>query len=75
MLRIGRMGNVDDGLPLVKDGRPPNPRPIGGDELAIANCMHVAVHTDKRLFVSDIGNTCIRSVKLEYHTSERIPLD
>jgi hypothetical protein len=75
MLRIGRMGNVDDGQPLAKDGRPPNPRPIGGDEVAIANCMHVAVDTDNRLFISDIGNTCIRSVKLDYHASERVPLD
>jgi hypothetical protein len=36
--------------------------------------MHVAVHTDKRLFISDVGNTCIRSVKLEYHASETVPL-
>jgi hypothetical protein len=74
MLRIGRMGNVDDGLPLAKNDRVPNPRQIGGDEVAIAHCAHVAVHTDKRLFISDIGNTCVRSVKLDYHASETVPL-
>jgi hypothetical protein len=74
MLNIGRMGNVDDGLPLAKNNRVPNPRKIGGDEVAIAHCTHVAVHSDKRLSISDVGNTCIRSVKLDYHASESVPL-
>jgi hypothetical protein len=74
MLTIGRMGNVDDGLPLAKGDRVPNPRKIGGDEVAIAHCMHVAVHTDNRLFISDVGNTCIRSVKLSYHAEQKVPL-
>jgi hypothetical protein len=73
ILRVGRMGNVDDGMPLVKDGKPPHPRSIGGDEVAIMNCLQLAVHTDRRLFISDIGNYCIRSVKLGYHASERVP--
>ena len=72
MLHIGRMGNVDDGMPLKKQGGPPNARSIGGDEMAIMNSLHVAVHTDKRLFISDIGNYCIRSVKLGYHAEERV---
>jgi hypothetical protein len=74
MLKIGRMGNVDDGLPLAKGDRVPNPRKIGGDEVAIAHCAHVAVHTDRRLFISDVGNMCVRSVKLDYHASETVPL-
>ena len=68
--RIGRCGNVDEGKPLVKKGGPPNPRSIGGDEVALMNCLQLAVHTDKRLFLSDIGNYCVRSVKLGYHVSE-----
>jgi hypothetical protein len=71
---IGRCGNVDDGMPLVKAGGPPHPRSIGGDETAIMNCMQVAVHTDKRLFIGDIGNYCVRSVKLTYHASEQVAL-
>jgi hypothetical protein len=70
--RIGRPGNVDDGRPLVKEKGPPHPRSIGGDEVAIMNCLNLAVHTDKRLFISDIGNYCIRSVKLGYHASARV---
>jgi sugar lactone lactonase YvrE len=73
--RIGRCGNVDDGMPLVKEGGPPNPRSIGGDEVAIMNCLQVAVHTDRRLFIGDIGNYCVRSVKLGYQTEERVRLE
>ena len=58
-------------MPLIKKGGPPNPRSIGGDEVAIMNCLQLTVHTDKRLFLSDIGNHCIRSVKLDYQVSER----
>jgi hypothetical protein len=39
------------------------------------NALHVAVHTDRGLFISDIGNYCIRSVKLGYQASERAPLE
>jgi hypothetical protein len=63
---------VDDGLPLIKEDRVPNPHSIGGDETAIMNCLQVAVHTDRRLFIGDIGNYCVRSVKLGYHASERV---
>jgi hypothetical protein len=58
----------------VKEGGPPNPRSIGGDETAIMNCLQVAVHTDKRLIIGDIGNYCVRSVKLAYHVTERASL-
>ena len=70
ILHIGRCGNIDEGMPLIKQGGPPSPRSIGGDEVAIMNCLQLAVHTDKRLFLSDIGNYCVRSVKLDYHVSE-----
>jgi hypothetical protein len=73
--RIGRCGNVDDGMPLVRKGGPPNPRSIGGDEVALMNCLQLAVHTDRRLYLSDIGNYCIRSVKLGYHAEERVKLE
>jgi hypothetical protein len=83
ILRIGQYGNVDDGMPLVapdpglvlKHGmQPPSPRSIGGDEVAIMHCMNLAVHTDRRLFLADVGNACVRSVKLHYHHEAKVPL-
>ncbi|MEX0704560.1 MAG: hypothetical protein WD069_20840 [Planctomycetales bacterium] len=74
ILRIGRYGNVDDGRPLIADGGPSAPRSIGGDEVAIMHCMNLAVHSDRRLLLADVGNDCIRSVKLDYHASETVPL-
>jgi hypothetical protein len=72
--RVGRYGNTDDGMPLVKRGGPPSPRSIGGDEVALMHPMFVASHTDRRLFIADAGNFCIRSVKLDYHASESVGL-
>ena len=127
ILRIGKYGNVDDGLPLgtvplsgpgrkrglspsdgsgvseSKRGReggvagngdrhlatarsqspfPPRsqspfpavPRSIGGDEVALLNPLYLAVHTDNRLFISDLGNQRIVAVKLDYHATARVPL-
>ncbi len=74
ILRVGRYGNVDDGMPLVKDGGPPNPRPIGGDELALFDARYLATHTDRRLFVKDLGNARLASVKLGYHADETVAL-
>ncbi len=74
ILRIGRYGNVDDGKPLVLQGGPKQPRSIGGDEVALFHAAFAATHTDKRLFVADIGNARIVSIKLGYHVNERIPL-
>ena len=45
---------------------------VRGDETAIMHCMNLGVHSDRRLFLCDVGNDCIRSVKLEYHTEERV---
>ncbi|MGQ9660835.1 MAG: hypothetical protein ACUVWX_00675 [Kiritimatiellia bacterium] len=72
--RIGRYGNVDDGMPLVKEGGPPHPRSIGGDEVSLIHGAYLAVHTDRRLFIADIGNYRISSVKLNYYTTERVGL-
>ena len=74
ILRIGQYGNVDDGAPLIKDGGPPHPRSIGGDEVAIMHAQMLAVHSDRRLFISDLGNARILSVKLGYHCEERMAL-
>ncbi|MDD4890484.1 MAG: hypothetical protein PHU85_11205 [Phycisphaerae bacterium] len=83
MMRIGKYGNVEDGVPLIKPdpalvdkqgGQPLSPRSIGGDEVAIMHCMNLAVHSDRRLFLADIGNQCIRSVKLGYHATETVSL-
>ena len=38
------------------------------------HAMNLAVHTDRRLFLADVGNTRIVSVKLDYHATARIPL-
>jgi hypothetical protein len=74
ILRIGQYGNVDDGRPFILDGGPANPRPVGGDEVALCHPSYLATHTDRRLFIADYGNYRILSVKLDYHTTERIPL-
>ena len=74
IMRIGKYGNVDDGMPLVRDGGPANPRPVGGDEVALARPTYVGTHSDRRLFIADYGNYRILSVKLDYHATEKIPL-
>jgi hypothetical protein len=74
ILRVGRYGNVDDGKPLDPKGGPPNTRSIGGDETSLIHAAYVATHTDRRLFIADIGNARIASVKLGYHVEERVAL-
>jgi len=51
-----------------------NPRPIGGDEVALFHACYVATHTDRRLFIADAGNARILSVRLGYHATEKIAL-
>jgi len=73
---VGQYGNVDDGVPLV-DGmrfRTKEPRSLGGDEVALVYACHTATHGDRRLFIADAGNGRILTVKLDYHTTERIAL-
>ncbi|MCX7805544.1 MAG: hypothetical protein N3A38_10195, partial [Planctomycetota bacterium] len=74
ILRVGKYGNVDDGVPLVKDGGPATPRSVGGDEVALCHASYVATHTDRRLFIADYGNYRILGVKLGYHAEEKVAL-
>jgi hypothetical protein len=74
ILRIGRYGNVDDGVPLVKRGGPRAPRAVGGDEVALCHAAYVGVHTDRRLFIADAANGRILSVKLGYHAEGKVAL-
>jgi hypothetical protein len=82
IMRLGQYGNVDDGTPLVRDGGPSNPRPIGpstgsgqaGDEVALVHGAYLATHTDRRLFITDASNARILSVKLGYHAEEKVAL-
>jgi len=74
ILRVGKYGNVDDGVPLIKQGGPANPRAAGGDEVALFHPSYVGTHSDRRLFIADYGNYRILSVKLGYHAEERISL-
>ena len=74
ILRVGRYGNVDDGAPLVPAGGPAATRAIGGDEVSLMHGAYVATQTDRRLFIADIGNYRIVSVKLDYHATEKVRL-
>jgi hypothetical protein len=74
ILRIGRYGNVDDGKPLDPRGGPEKPRSIGGDEVALMHAQMLAVHSDRDLYASDLGNQRIVKVKLDYEASERVAL-
>ena len=74
ILRIGQYGSVDDGKPLIAAGGPAKTRSIGGDEVALVHACFVGTHTDRRIFISDLGNARIVSVKLGYHASEKIAL-
>ena len=76
ILRVGRYGNVDDGVPLATERKPGTwtPKPLGGDETALFYPVYLATHSDRRLFVADPGNQRILSVKLGYHATETVPL-
>ena len=71
VIQVGRYGNIDDGKPLVvcEDRRAVPPRSIGGDEVSLCYANYVGTHSDRRLFIYDGMNDCIRSVKLGYHTT------
>ncbi len=72
--RVGRYGNVDDGMPLIKESGPPAPRSIGGDEVGLFHAAYVGTCTDRRLFIADAGNRRILSVKLAYHSEAKVAL-
>ncbi len=52
----------------------PNPKPLGGDEVALMHPSHVATMTDRYLYIGDVGNGRIVQVKLGYHAEQRIGL-
>ena len=74
IVRLGKYGNVRDGVPLVKAGGPKAPRSVGDSEIALFHGAYLATHTDHRLFIADPGNGRILSVKLDYHDSAAVPL-
>lgn len=74
IIRIGHYGNVDDGVPLIREGGPPNPQSIGGDEVALMHPQMLAVESDRRLFIGDLGNARIASVLLGYHAEAKVAL-
>ncbi len=76
ILRVGQYGSAEDGIPLVADQQPGAPvrRSLGGDEVPLFYPAYVGVDTDRRLFISDVGNARIVSVALGYHAEENIPL-
>ena len=65
--RVGRYGNADSAGPKSKE-------PLGGDEVGLFHACFVGTHTDHRLFISDIGNDRILSVKLDYNVNKIIPI-
>ena len=73
--KMGKIGNVDDGLPLDKNGGPKNPHSIGDDEVALFHACYVATASDKRIFIVDIGNGRVVSVKMNYHLNEVIAIN
>jgi hypothetical protein len=74
IVRIGRYGNEDDGIALAPNPTIKTPQSIGGDEVPLFYPAYVATDTDRRLFISDVGNARIVSVKLGYHAEEMLPL-
>ncbi|HLX60979.1 MAG TPA: hypothetical protein VKX17_06820 [Planctomycetota bacterium] len=67
IVRVGKYGNEDSAgaKSLV---------PLGGDEVGLFHACFVGTHTDRRLFISDVGNGRILSVRLNYHSTESVPL-
>lgn len=74
ILRVGQYGNVDDGKPLIADHGPKNTTSIGGDEVALYHAPYLSTFSDKRLFISDGGNSRILSVKMDYHVNHNTKL-
>jgi hypothetical protein len=63
MLKIGQYGNEDS---MGKNSK----EPLGGDEVGLFHPCFVATQTDRRVFISDIGNEKVISVKLKYSVDE-----
>ena len=63
ILKIGQYGNEDSKGKNSKE-------PLGGDEVGLFHPCFVTTQTDRRIFVSDIGNEKVFSVKLKYVVNE-----
>jgi len=72
ILRVGRYGNYDDGVPLVKEEASPHAR---SHEVSLFHAQYVGTHTDRRLYIADAGNMRILGVKLGYHAEEKVALE
>jgi len=67
ILKVGQYGNEDSRGKNSKE-------PLGGDEVGLFHPGFVTVHSDRRLFISDIGNGKILSVTLKYEVTEMVSL-
>ena len=63
ILKIGQYGNEDSKGKNSKE-------PLGGDEVGLFHPCFVETQSDRRLFIADIGNEKIMSVKLKYEVNE-----
>ena len=67
ILKIGQYGNEDSKGKNSKE-------PVGGDEVGLFQPCFVATHSDRRLFISDMGNCRVVEVKLKYVVDETLVL-
>lgn len=65
ILHVGQYGNADS-------RGPGSAVPLGGDEVGLFQPMALAVDTDKKLYISDMGNKRVVGVRLGYHAEERV---
>lgn len=63
--RIGRYGNRDS-------MGPKSLKPVGGDEVTMVHGAYLSTMTDKFLYIADISNDRLVSVKLNYASNETI---
>jgi DNA-binding beta-propeller fold protein YncE len=68
ILKIGQYSNEDSKGKNSKE-------PLGGDEVGLFHPCFVAVDSDHRLFISDIGNEKIISVNLKYEINKILTFD
>lgn len=64
ILRLGSYGNRDSGTKVRN----------GGDGVGLMTGAYLATDTDKRLYIADVSNDRILSVKLGYHATEKVAL-
>jgi hypothetical protein len=67
IVRIGGYGNADS-------VGPGSLAPRGGDEVGLFHPCYVATHSDRRVFISDVANGRIVSVRLDYHATAQVTL-